>query len=252
MQLDDFLQKRIRELSSISSQRDVVVFSDFLTVSEQDEALAALGKKGAAKAAFFGGFEGAERLVLAFFPQWMEEDQIEYPIACLQVAPKSQKFAQKTLSHRDYLGAVLHLGVERAMIGDILVAEAGAYLFCKEQIADFLQDQLQSVSHTPVVVSRVTEPSLLPKPGTETVSGTVASVRLDTLLALGFQKSRSSLSGVIEGGLVYVNGRQVLSNSYSPKEGDIISLRGTGRFLFAEEVGNTKKGRVSVRLERYI
>ena len=89
-------------------------------------------------------------------------------------------------------------------------------------------------------------------PGYEEIRGTAASVRLDSLIALAFSSSRTKLSGLIEAGKVFVNGRLITSNGYQPKEGDIISVRGMGKFRFAEEGGRTRKNRQCIILHKYI
>ena len=130
--------------------------------------------------------------------------------------------------------------------------EDAAYLFCLERMADFIRDNLIRIRHTSVYVEQVEAENFHYEPKYKEVSGTVASVRLDKLLALAFNASRSSLTGLIEGGKVFVNGKLVTSNDYEPKEGDLISVRGMGRFRFRETGGQSKKGREYVILWRYI
>lgn len=108
------------------------------------------------------------------------------------------------------------------------------------------------VRHTTVTVSKVENPEELPGPGFAAVSGTCTSVRLDALIAIAFQASRSSMVSYIEGGQVFVNGKLITSNGYEPKEGDIISVRGKGRFIFEKISGKTKKGRTGVSLLKYV
>ena len=100
-------------------------------------------------------------------------------------------------------------------------------------------------------ISRVDNPEHFPTPQFETISGTCASVRLDSLIGLAFQSSRSSMVSFIEGGQVFVNGKLITSNGYEPKDGDIVSVRGKGRFRYEGIWGQTKKGRYSIKLSRY-
>lgn len=252
MEKKDFFTQRIRELICVSFQRDVVTFSDFLSLSEQQDVLFLAGKKSGVMAAFFGGYEGAERAMAAFYPVGREAPLPgEYPMACLRVSAKNEKFAGN-LTHRDYLGALLHLGVERDQIGDILVGETKAYVFCRESLAPFFIDSLDRIGHTSVKTEQCGGPEEVYLPKLSEVTGTVASVRLDSLLSLAFSQSRSSLVGAFHSGLVFVNGRECDSPSYVPHEGDIISLRGSGRFTFLEEGRTTKKGRISVTLGKYV
>ena len=106
--------------------------------------------------------------------------------------------------------------------------------------------------HTTVLAQRILKEEFHYEPKLESIRGTVASVRLDSLLALAFSASRSKLTGQIEGGKVFVNGKLITSNGYQVKEGDIISVRGLGRFRFCEASGRTKKGRISVCINKYI
>ena len=198
----------------------------------------------------FGGYENAERQMVAFHPDALAFTW-EYPIDCLKIEPKAIKFSE-SLTHRDYLGALLNLGIERSVIGDIVVQEKAAWFFCQNKMTDFFLDNLCRVRHTNILITKVDDPDKLPCPKLEAINGTCASVRLDSLISLAFKASRSSMVSYIEGGQVFVNGKLITSNGYEPKEGDIISVRGKGRFIFDGMSHQTKKGRCGVRILRYI
>ena len=138
------------------------------------------------------------------------------------------------------------------MIGDIVVQEKAAWFFCQNKMTDFFLDNLCRVRHTNILITKVDDPDELPRPKLEAINGTCASVRLDSLISLAFKASRSSMVSYIEGGQVFVNGKLITSNGYEPKEGDIISVRGKGRFIFDGMSHQTKKGRCGVRILRYI
>ena len=157
-----------------------------------------------------------------------------------------------TLTHRDFLGAVLNLGIERSRTGDILLEEHRAYLFAQTEIAELVSRELSNVRHTPVKCRLTELEGVEYVPRTEAVRGTVSSVRLDSLLPLAFSSSRSRLSGLIEGAKVFVNGKLITSNGYQVKENDLISVRGMGKFRYIGTGGKTKKNRLSVEIERYI
>lgn len=250
MEKNDFFLKRIRELANISYQRDIVTFSDFLNLNEQNILQMERTKLVGIQVKSFGGYPEAERKIYAFCPNTLSYD-FEYPIDCLKIEPKAIKFSE-TLNHRDYLGALLNLGIERNMIGDILVGEDAAWMFCHNKLTSYFLENLCRVRHTNILICPVTDPKDLPTPQFETISGTCASVRLDSLIALAFQASRSSMVSYIENGSVFVNGRLVSSNGYEPMEGDIISVRGKGRFCFEKTTGTTKKGRIGVHLKKYV
>lgn len=249
MEKDDFFIKRIRELANLSYQRDIVTFSDFLNLNEQSLVNTQISSFSGVAVEYFGGYSEAERVIAAFYPPTVGFSW-NYPVCCLKIEPKSAKFSEP-LTHRDYLGAVLNLGIERTVTGDILVQDQAAWMFCHTRISDFLIENLSRIRHTAVTVSRADNPAEIPGPRLVPVSGTCSSIRLDSLIALAFRASRSSMVSYISGGQVFVNGRQITSNGYEPKEGDIVSVRGKGRFLFQGASGQTKKGRISVRLLRY-
>lgn len=204
----------------------------------------------------FGGYESSERQMAAFLPDafYLYTDKSEwkhfFPIRILEIAPLQKKFSEE-LSHRDYLGALLHLGIDRSKIGDILLSGGCAYVFCEEKLAAFLCENLTRVRHTTVMVKEKENQEFRYVPEFEEVRGTVASVRLDSLLGLAFHSSRSRLTPLIEAGRVYVNGRLMTSNGYQVKEGDTISVRGMGRFIYRACLSETKKGRIYVQVDRY-
>ena len=249
MDKDDFLLKRIRELANLSYQREIVTFTDFLNLNEQNMLHTQKLHENGVQVKLFGGYDHAERQVAAFYPDTLGF-YWEYPIDCLNISPKALRFSEE-LGHRDYLGAILNLGVDRSVVGDILIKDNQAWFFCLHKMSDFFIENLISVRHTTVLTERVAQAEQIPEPQFQSINGTCASVRLDALIALAFQTSRSSMVSFIEGGLVFVNGKLITSNGYEPKEGDIISVRGKGRFIFDGISRQTKKGRLGVRLRKY-
>lgn len=242
-------QKRLIDLSRTAYQRGIVVFSDFLNLNElnilhtlpKEELYSGYGT--------FGGYAASERQMVAFLPDALCHEFL-YPFSVLRIRPLNKKFSED-LTHRDYLGAILNLGIERCKIGDILVNTCEAVVFVSDHMSDFLAQNLTRIRHTPVVASIEELQEFQYEPSFEEIRGTVASVRLDTLLALAFSSSRSRLSGLIEGKKVFVNGRMIVSNGYRLKEGDIISVRGMGKFCYDGVLSETRKGRYSVVVRKY-
>ena len=249
MEKDEFFIKRIRELANLSYQRDIVTFSDFLNLNEQNIVNDRKNQIPGVEIECFGGYSQAERQMMAFHSDALAFPW-EYPITCLKIQPKAVRFSEE-LTHRDYLGAVLNLGIERSVIGDILIQDKIAWMFCHNKIADYIIDNLDKIRHTSVLIEKVDNPEHIPEPSFQLITGTFSSVRLDALIALAFQTSRSSMVSFIEGGQVFVNGKLITSNGYEPKEGDIISVRKKGRFRYEGVTRQTKKGRNSVKLLRY-
>lgn len=241
------LKKRVAELKKRAEFSYHPEFTDFLTLSEAETAKSVLH---GANYLFYGGFAGSERQMLCVAPDTMEITPELFPICGMRVTPKNLKFAE-ALTHRDVLGSVLGLGLERSVIGDIYLKEKEAYLFCARRIAPFLSEHLIQVRHTNVScqVSGTEEGEF--EREFQTITRTVAANRIDAVAAAAFQLSRSSTAAAVLSGKVFLNGREITSPSAVVKEGDIISFRGYGKARLKEIGGLTKKGRISVSLERY-
>ena len=174
-----------------------------------------------------------------------------YPVRAVHVSPVNKRFAEE-LSHRDYLGSLMNLGIDRCKLGDILVWEEGAVIFAKEEICGYIADNLTRIRHTSVNTSVQETEDITYTPRYEKLRGTVPSVRLDTVLSVCYPMSRSRLVPLIESGKVFVNGKLITSNGYHLKDGDIISVRGTGRVVYDGILSETKKGRYLISVRKYI
>ncbi len=255
---EELFQKRLLDLAMQADRRNRIIFSDFMNLNELNIFHSSTKELSFVRRQLFGGYEFAERQIAAFIPDALSyiyetEESLygEFPITCIRILPVHEKYAEP-LNHRDYLGAILNLGIERNTIGDILAEESQAFVFCLDKIADFLVSELTRIKHTVVASSVVQLDKIDYTPKYELIKGSVASVRLDSLLSLAFGSSRSRLTEYIEAGKVFVNGRMVTSNGYKVKEQDIISARGMGRFRYLGNETQTRKGRLFVELEKYI
>lgn len=265
---ETLLQKRLIELSRTAYIRGIVMFSDFLNLNELNILHTTPKHQFQSQYVTYGGYGLSERQMVAFLPDALyafsdqgrmiggdsagqPQDALRYPIRILLIEPLNQKFCEG-LTHRDYLGAVMNLGIERCKLGDIMVDGDHALLFVREELADYVQEHLTRIRHTSVTVSVSKE---LPEdygPKYEEIKGTVASIRLDTVLSLAFPLSRSKITAYIEGAKVFVNGKLVTSNGYRLKEGDIISVRKIGRIVYDGIISETKKGRYLTVVRKYI
>jgi len=245
------LLRRLTDLANTAHARGINVFSDFLKLNELNLFLSLKNELPFIKYFAYGGYSDAERKILCFCgDDYTSEEEIEFPISCVQIEPVNHKFSD-SLSHRDFLGAVLNLGLDRCKIGDILVDNNIGYLLVHSQVSEFVRDQISRVKHTNVQSTIVDQKDFDYKPNLREICGTVSSVRLDSILAVAFHSSRSSLAGLIEGGKVSVGGKIILSNSYVLKEQDIVSVRGYGKFIYTGTSYQTKKGRLQVKLLLY-
>ncbi len=246
----ELLKKRFTELAAKSYGAGIFTFTDFLGLAEQSVFDTVKGKTGVMYTSF-GGALGAERIMLRFGDPEELGYEVPFPITALKISPKSKRFAEK-LSHRDFLGSLLNLGIERSCLGDIVIIDNEGYLFCKDSIADYISSELFRVKHTEVDVSVVTE---LPEGElykTEEKTVQVSSERLDAVIARVFNLSREDAQNLFLKRLVFASGREIESTSYSPKAGEKISVRGYGRFVYLGVSSTSKKGKLNVRVEKYI
>lgn len=235
-----------------SLKRHEVQFTDFMDRAKCERFLERMKSLGNIEILTFGGVEDAERMMLGFAPSEGFLSYESFPILALKIAPKSKKFGQKDLSHRDYLGSILGLGIERGKIGDILVSEDGGVCFAETEMAEYIQSNLDKVSKTAVTVSKMDKAEVLSPKRTETRRVTVASMRLDVILADALRLSRGKAQTLITGEKVNVNWSAVTNTSYILKTGDMVSARGFGRFRVGEVGGRTKKDRIGLELEVYV
>lgn len=253
------MEKRLIELSRTACYRNVITYSDFLNLNELNILHSLPKDKLYTAYVTFGGYDSAERQMAAFLPDALsfsrtgkiDSADLGFPFVAVGIVPLHEKFAQ-ALTHRDYLGAILNLGIERSKLGDILIEGEKAVVFIDDGLSSFLQEELRRVSHTSVKLSRINLRDYGYSPRFEEIKGTVASVRLDSLLSLAFSSSRTKLSSLIEGGKVFINGKLMTTNSCQVREEDVISVRGMGKFRYKGIVSHTKKNRIFVLLHKYI
>jgi RNA-binding protein YlmH len=254
---EQLLARHFEDLSKQAQNKGIITYSGFLNLNERN-IFQLVKPKLHSKFAMSGGYEYSERQMIAFIPDALfllcdlsTSHTLEYPIICCKVEPLLQKFSDDW-SHRDILGSLINLGVERSTIGDILVTDGIAYFFCQKKMWPFFNEELTRVRHTPVKLT-MTDPQLLQlKPKTECSDVIVTSNRLDSLVAALCKLSRSHAADLIKSGKVFINNREVLSGTYSLKDGELISIRSYGRFIFHGLVGETKKGRCKIRIEKYL
>lgn len=244
----ELCKKRFVELANAAYYKEYAIFTDFLSLSEQSAFFEVAQQLPDISYTFWGGAELAERKILCFYTEQFLIEQ--FPISVLQIVPSNIKFSEH-LTHRDYLGAILNLGIERCKIGDIMIEGKNAYVFVDTNMKAYIFNSLEKVKHTHVKCIEK-EPQISFEPRFKEICVSVSSVRLDSVIALAFQSSRNSMLGMISGGKVFVNGRVITSNSCRLNEGDVISVRGKGKFIYQEEKDLTKKGKIKVVLKRYV
>ena len=193
-----------------------------------------------------GGYDEGERKSLIVFPSYLDFEHIENPIGALRI---SGKFKFKEVTHRDYLGSIMGLGIKREKIGDITIHENNCEVILHKDILDYIKFNLKTIGKEPVTIDEISIRNV--KKGIEEfkeVIDTVASLRLDAMISTTYNISRESSSTYINNNKVKVNWKPTTQPSFEIHEGDVISLRGYGRFILNKVLGITKKDRVRVQI----
>ena len=199
---------------------------------------------------FAGGYPETERQRIVIFPDYFPEDQVESKISCLKV---EGNFKFQKVTHRDYLGSVMGLGLKREKIGDILVIEDGCLLFVDSELADYIMLNLTKIHRVSVNVKATNPETIkLPEEKVKTIETTVASLRLDVVAAAGFGLSRSRMVKEMGGEKLKLNWAVTDNLCQQISEGDVISLRGKGRLRVDAIKGETAKGRIKICINRVI
>lgn len=239
------LKNRFYDLAEKSFRQGIFTFTGFLGLSEQDVFWREAAGLKYAGYRLYGGCEDADRVMVRFGSEEELGYQAPFPIVCVHISPLQQKFAD-ALSHRDFLGALMNLGIERSTLGDIKTGQKDAYLFCLESIAPFICENLEQIKHTHVRCVVTEECEELPQEEPELVSVQVQSLRADAVLAKVYNMSREKSLDLFRSGKVYVNGRLCENNSRVLKAGETVNARGFGKFTLRGESRETRKGKLSV------
>lgn len=200
----------------------------------------------------FGGFVDAERKMLCYLPEYLDESNLmdeDSPVVCL----RATFYEGDTPTHRDFLGSLMGSGIAREAVGDICVSKGQCDFFVTEEIAPFLLQNFSNAGRTKFQLAKIslTEASI-PQPEVKLIKDTLASLRLDGVVSSGFRISRSLAVQAINAGKVAIDGLPCEKPDKTVAEGSKISLRGSGKIKLEKVNGQTKKGRISVEIHRYV
>ncbi|MBR4183601.1 MAG: DbpA RNA binding domain-containing protein [Lachnospiraceae bacterium] len=241
-------EKRLYELRDNSRKNGTFYFTDFLSQAEVSDVLQRFTPH---EVTLSGGCEGTERMMARFGDPEDLGYEIPFPIALLKITPLHPKFADD-LNHRDFLGSLMNLGIERDIIGDIIVRDKAAYIFVAERMADHIEKELSRVKHTPVMVEKVDDPPEDINPRFEGMNLILSSLRLDLIISKVYHISRQAAKECFSDGRAFLNGKLCTNPAASVKEDDVLSVRGFGKFAFRQVDHETKKGNLAVRIDKYV
>ncbi|MDI3481673.1 MAG: hypothetical protein PWQ97_1328 [Tepidanaerobacteraceae bacterium] len=243
------LEAKIKDLFVIAGKNREYRASNFLDPAQQKMAEAVARSFPDLDFYFDGGYEEAERKVLVVFPSYLKDEPYRAPLGALRITPRDP---DEHPGHRDFLGAILGLGISREKVGDILVTKTGADVVVKEEIAGYVGLNLLKVGSVPVSVEEISLKEILkPERNYKEMKNTVASLRLDAVASLAFGISRSKMAPYIKGENIRLNFKVVKDPSTQVREGDVISASRLGRAKIVEVGGQSKKGRIYVKVHRY-
>jgi RNA-binding protein YlmH len=247
---EQLLYKRLIELANRAYKNNIYTFSDFLSLSQQEILYQAARDKSFAPIKYdvFGGYENCERKMVRFGSEADFGYEVEYPIKCIKIEPLAKKFA-KEYTHRDYLGSLMSLGIDRKKFGDIFVDGMEAYIYADESTADYLLENFVSVGRNSVKCSFSELPETYKKAALKEATIQVASPRADAIIARVYNLSRKDTIPYFTEKKVSVNGHIVENNDKILSEGDSVSVRGFGKFNILSEGGLSKKGKLNLNIE---
>ena len=260
MDKDILLQGHFKDLANKAYQNNIYTFTNFLSASDMEVFFYILPEINYVNYKIFGGRENCDRVIVRFSPP--EESigyNMDFPISIIQITPLIDKFSDE-LSHRDVLGALMNLGIEREMTGDIILKKSSksgikntAYVFCVSSITDYIIENLTRIKHTNVrciICPQESLPDISPE--LIDIKCIAASERIDAVVSAVTKLSRSQTAILFHEKKITLNSRIFENNSYFLKPDDVFSVKGYGKFIYKGCGAKTKKGRLNIILKQYI
>ena len=241
----EILIARIHDTADICERTNKPKFLGFLSREESVLVERTLEKRSV-DFSLYGGYAEAERLMLGCFPEWQEDR--DFPIAAVTFSYRKAD----SLSHRDFLGSLMGLGITRESVGDILIEEGRTVAFITEEISDFVLSQIEKVGRTGVIVNKGCSFPLPQKSVLAEFEGTVASKRLDCVVAELCNISRGIALQKIADGVVSINSVACEKATKTVESGDAVTVRGKGKFVITSLENKTRKNRVVLRYKKYV
>ncbi len=245
---DALLEAMVQDAVQLCDRRSKPCFVGFLDEREQALVRNLMEHAKIENYMFWGGYTEAERVVFGVLSAYDEKAPWLFPVVPVTVTYRKQD----SLSHRDFLGALMSLGIERSTVGDILVEEGRCVLFLREEIVPYMLTQIEKIGSVGVTLTEGAEEPYPAGHRFSSISTVVSSLRADCIVAACTGLSREKVKALITAGLVTVNYAVCQSSSDQLSAGDKIAIRGKGKFLLESVGGLTRKGRLGIELKKYI
>ncbi len=247
---DRMLLAKLWDKINAGVRKNIVASTGFLSPREQEMARFLFGDLPGLHA--FGGYADAERKMLVFLPEYLEEDALmgeDSPVQCLH----AEFYQGDSPNHRDFLGALMGAGIARETVGDICVGEKGCDFFVTDEIAPYILQNFTSAGRVHLKISQIPlAQATIPEPEMKEIRDTMASLRLDSVISSGFRIGRSLAAQYVTQGKAAIDGLPCEKPDKIVSEGAKISVRGLGKLRLTAVGGKTKKDRISVLIHRYV
>jgi uncharacterized conserved protein, contains S4-like domain len=244
-----FLINRISDLADRAYFKNIITHTVFLNLYEQT-IFQSISASLQVSHKMLGGYDYAERKIVCFFSCDFEEIEDSEFVDLLHISNINTKFADK-LSHRDYLGAIMNIGIERHMVGDICIFDDQAYVYVLKAVSNIITDSLTDVKHNKVTVTKTDFKSIDFNNNIKEKNINIASNRLDSIVSSVYNISRTKANILIDSDKVFINSKLINTHSKSLNTDDIVSVRGLGRFIYSDIEKTSKKGRLIVKIKQY-
>ena len=247
---DRVLLAKLWDKIQAGMRKNIMASTPFLSPRELELARYLFGNQEGLHS--FGGYPEAERKMLVYLPEYLDESALmdeDSPLVCL----RASFYEGDSLSHRDFLGALMGAGIARETVGDICVGKSYCDFFVTTQIAPYILQNFIGAGRTKVHLQQIALDAVeIAEPETKQIRDTLASLRLDSVIAAGFRMGRSQASQYIASGKAAIDGLPCEKPDKAVDEGAKISVRGLGKIRLTTVGGQTKKGRISVVIDRYV
>ncbi len=247
---DRLLLAKLWDKINAGLRKNIMTNTAFLSLRELDMARYLFGSPDGLHT--FGGYENAERQMLVYLPEYLEESTLmgeDSPVVCL----RASFYDGDSPSHRDFLGALMGAGIARETVGDICVGKGSCDFFVTAEIAPYVQQNFLGAGRTKLHITQIPLTDVnVPEPETKQIRDTLASVRLDSVISSGFRIGRAQAAQYVTGGKAAINGLPCEKPDKAVDEGATVSVRGLGKIKLTTINGQTKKGRISVVIDRYV
>ena len=235
-----------------AQNRSIPCATQFLSPAQRAALEPLIAAVGHPRHLFCGGYEGAERTICVFLPDWQEAEDWD---AAEELAAVECAYPPTgaDLTHRDLLGGLMGIGLVRERVGDILVGERAAQIVCLKEAAPIILSQFDQAGRYRLKLREISLAELSPAPAqVKLIHDTVAALRLDAVLASGFSLARGKAAEAVAAGRVSLNHRECLKPDRPVGEGDVLICRGLGKCVLKAVGGQSRKGRVIIEIERYL